>query len=76
MQIEALIERLDIEELAMAIEGPHKPVPDGSKYTLAELRVNRWLWLSDAEKAERMAQARSAIAMFRALADGGSDDHQ
>lgn len=73
MKIEALIERLDVEELAMAIEGPHKPVPDGSRYTLAELRINRWSWLSDAEKAERKAQARSALAMFRALAAGGSD---
>lgn len=52
----------EVERMARAIEGPHFPVPEGSKYTLDELRAHRWAGLTTQKRGERMTQARAALA--------------
>lgn len=57
MRVDQLIERV-----AKAIEGPHLPVPDSSRYTLDELRDVRWRALSRQDQSIRLNEARAAIA--------------
>lgn len=51
-----------IKEVAKAIEGPHKPVPEGSKFSLYHLREVRWSMLSESDKGCRLNEAQSALA--------------
>ncbi len=51
-----------VRAVAMAIAGPHSVMSAGSRYTLHDLRVVRWLILSDQERSYLMWQARAAIS--------------
>jgi hypothetical protein len=51
----------DVLRVAMAIEGPHLPVPPTCRYTLQELREVRWEYLSPSEQKLRLQEAKAAI---------------
>jgi len=55
----------DVERVARAITGPYRPVPEGSPFTLDDIRHRRWRLLTEQERAERMTQARAALAAMK-----------
>lgn len=55
-----------VEDIAMVLAGPHNPVPEGSKFTLAQLREVRWNnHLSKSERGQYLQSARALLAEFK-----------
>ncbi|WP_043062973.1 hypothetical protein [Brucella anthropi] len=55
-----------IEKVAKAINGPFHPVPEGSLFTLDQLRDVRWQQINGAERNLCLASAQAAISTIRA----------
>ncbi|WGG61818.1 hypothetical protein [Brucella intermedia] len=55
-----------VEKVAKAINGPFHPVPEGSPYTLDQLRDIRWQQINGAERKLCLASAQAAISTIRA----------
>lgn len=51
-----------IEKVAKAINGPFHPVPEGSLFTLDQLRDVRWQQINGAERNLCLASAQAAIS--------------
>ncbi len=62
-----------IERVARAIVGPHRPVPDGSPYTLDQLRAVRWGQANSTEQQNALNEARAAIEAMREPTDAMVD---
>ena len=58
-----------VERVARAIVGPHRPVPDGSPYTLDQLRAVRWGQANSTEQQNALNEARAAIEAMREPTD-------
>ncbi|EXL06244.1 hypothetical protein BG46_15920 [Brucella anthropi] len=57
-----------VEKVAKAINGPFHPVPEGSLFTLHQLRDVRWQQINGAERKLCLASAQAAIStIFAAL---------
>lgn len=55
----------DVYEIALAINGPYNAVPEGSKYTLKELREYRWEnQTTPDEKSKCLWAAKSVLELF------------
>lgn len=50
-----------ILRVAKAVNGPRKPVPEGCKFTLDQLRDARWSFLSEQERTQLKQDAIAAI---------------
>lgn len=55
------------ERIARAINGPWSPVPEGSKFSLEQLREARWGWLSEQERGARLCEADAVIREFEVI---------
>lgn len=55
-----------VEKVAKAINGPFHPVPEGSLFTLDQLRDVRWQQINGAERKLCLASARAAISIILA----------
>lgn len=55
-----------IEKVAKAINGPFHPVPEGSLFTLDQLRDVRWQQINGAERKLCLAGAEAAISTILA----------
>lgn len=55
-----------VEKVAKAINGPFHHVPEGSPYTLDQLRDIRWQQINDVERKLCLASAKAAISTIRA----------
>lgn len=55
-----------IEKVAKAINGPFRPVPEGSLFTLDQLRDVRWQQINGAERNLCLASAQAAISTILA----------
>lgn len=55
-----------VEKVAKAINGPFHPVPEGSLFTLDQLRDVRWQQINGAERNLCLAGAEAAIATILA----------
>ena len=55
-----------IEKVAKAINGPFHPVPEGSLFTLDQLRDVRWQQINGAERNLCLASAQAAISTILA----------
>nr|WP_312968072.1 hypothetical protein [Brucella intermedia] len=55
-----------VEKVAKAINGPFRPVPEGSPYTLDQLRDIRWQQINDVERKLCLASAKAAISTILA----------
>lgn len=55
-----------VEKVAKAINGPFHPVPEGSLFTLDQLRDVRWQQINGAERKLCLASAQAAISTIRA----------
>lgn len=55
-----------IEKVAKAINGPFCPVPEGSLFTLDQLRDIRWQQINEMERKLCLAGAEAAISTIRA----------
>ncbi|WP_043062332.1 hypothetical protein [Brucella anthropi] len=55
-----------IEKVAKAINGPFHPVPEGSLFTLDQLRDIRWQQINGAERNLCLASAQAAISTILA----------
>ncbi|QIC52859.1 hypothetical protein [Brucella phage EF4] len=55
-----------VEKVAKAINGPFHPVPEGSLFTLDQLRDVRWQQINDVERSLCLAGAKAAISTIRA----------
>ncbi len=53
-----------LTDIARAIEGPHRPVPEGSRFTLEELRDVRWNRLTEQERGARLNEAQAVLDML------------
>ena len=51
----------EVIEVAKAINGPHRELPEGAKYTLSELREHKWAMISKSERATCINQAVSVL---------------
>ncbi len=55
-----------IEKVAKAINGPFHPVPEGSPYTLDQLRDNQWMQVNAVERKLCLAGAEAAMSTILA----------
>lgn len=55
-----------VEKVAKAINGPFRPMPGGSPYTVDRLRDIRWKQINDVERKLCLASAKAAISTIRA----------
>ncbi len=55
-----------VEKVAKAISGPFHPVPEGSPYTLDQLRDIRWQQINDVERKLCLSGAKAVITTIRA----------
>lgn len=55
-----------VEKVAKAINGPFHPVPEGSPYTLDQLRDIRWQQINDVERKLCLSGAKAVITTIRA----------
>ncbi|WP_210251555.1 hypothetical protein [Brucella intermedia] len=55
-----------VEKVAKAINGPFRPVPAGSPYTLDQLRDIRWQQINEMERKLCLAGAEAAFSTIRA----------
>ncbi|WP_247997036.1 hypothetical protein [Brucella tritici] len=55
-----------IEKVAKAINGPFHPVPEGSPYTLDQLRDIQWMQINAVERKLCLASAQAAISTILA----------
>ena len=55
-----------IEKVAKSINGPFHPVPEGSPYTLDQLRDIRWMQVNSVERKLCLAGAEAAISTILA----------
>lgn len=55
-----------VEKVAKAINGPFRPMPEGSPYTLDQLRDIRWQQINEAERKLCLAGAEAAISTISA----------
>lgn len=55
-----------VEKVAKAINGPFHPVPEGSLFTLDQLRDVRWQQINGAERNLCLASAQAAISTILA----------
>ncbi|WP_113476180.1 hypothetical protein [Brucella intermedia] len=55
-----------VEKVAKAINGPFHPLPNGSPYTLDQLRDVRWQQINDVERKLCLSGAKAAISTIRA----------
>lgn len=55
-----------VEKVAKAINGPFHPVPEGSLFTLDQLRDIRWQQINGAERNLCLAGAQAAISTILA----------
>ena len=55
-----------IEKVAKTINGPFHPLPNGSPYTLDQLRDIRWQQINDAERKLCLSGAKAAISTILA----------
>lgn len=55
-----------VEKVAKAINGPFHPVPEGSLFTLDQLRDVRWQQINGAERKLCLASAQAAISTILA----------
>ncbi len=57
-----------VEKVAKAINGPFHPTPEGSLFTLDQLRDIRWQQINDAERKLCLSGAKAALStVFTAL---------
>lgn len=54
-----------VEKVAKAINGPFHPVPEGSLFTLDQLRDVRWQQINGVERNLCLASAQAAISTIR-----------
>lgn len=62
-----------VEKVAKAINGPFHPVPEGSPYTLDQLRDIRWQQINDVERKLCLSGAKAVISTIRAALQDPSD---
>ncbi|MCH6203894.1 hypothetical protein L3V16_08560 [Brucella ciceri] len=55
-----------VEKVAKSINGPFHPVPEGSPYTLDQLRDIQWMQVNAVERKLCLAGANAAISTIRA----------
>ncbi len=55
-----------IEKVAKSINGPFHPVPEGSPYTLDQLRDIQWMQVNSVERKLCLAGAEAAISTILA----------
>lgn len=55
-----------VEKVAKAINGPFRPVPEGSPYTLDQLRDIRWQQINEMERKLCLAGAEAAFSTILA----------
>ncbi|PJR90007.1 hypothetical protein CN878_20235 [Ochrobactrum sp. 695/2009] len=54
-----------VEKVAKAINGPFHPLPNGSPYTLDQLRDIHWQQINDVERKLCLSGAKAAISAIR-----------
>lgn len=55
-----------IEKVAKAINGPFRPLPEGSPHTLEQLRDIRWTQINGRERNLCLASAKAAVSTIYA----------